>query len=157
MEVKVPYLALSSFEFAQVMQKITSVPTSNANANHIRKIMNEIEAARKIISEAYKTEIMEKYAKKNEAGELIRPEGDPAGFVTEDGKAEEYAQAETEFAKRMAIIKWRPMTPKTLADIKISAKELNLLGALFTEEEGPGLPEFPFPNGAAGNIHNLHQ
>lgn len=146
MEVKIAYEQVGGFEFAQVIQKIAAVPTTTAAANHIRRVINEIEAARKQISAEYKTEIMEKYGKRNEAGELARPEGDTQGFDPDETKMDEFIEAQKEFGKRTATIKWRPLTPKTLNDVKLSAKELNLLGPLFSEDEGPGLPEsFPFP------------
>ena len=48
----------------------------------------------------------------------------------------------------MATIAWRPLTPDTLSEIKVTAKELDLLGDLYTEENGPGVPsDFAPPPG----------
>lgn len=138
--ITVKYNEVKSFEFAQVMGKVSNTPTSLQNAAQIRNLVKAVNDAGEMISKAYGEEILEKYAKRDEKGEIIRPEGDPAGFTPDETKLDEFMQAQEEFGNREADIHYRPLTPAILADVKLTARELDLLGTLFTEENGPGLP-----------------
>lgn len=136
--VKMTYEQVSGFEFAQVVQKIAAQPTDNKAANHVRHIVRELNQIRKDISEGYKKDIVEVYAKRNEKGELPPVEE----FLPEESRMEEFLKVQADFGKRECVVKWRALTPETLKDMKLSAKELDLLGNLFTEENGPRVPEF---------------
>lgn len=134
------YKDIKSFEFAQLIAKLSNTPTINVRANHIRHIVKELNKAGDQISEEYKKDILEVYATRDEKGEIVRPEGDPNGFTPDEAKQKEFLEAQEKFGERKAKINWRPLTPDTLTDIKLTAKELDLLGDLFTEENGPGVP-----------------
>lgn len=138
--LKMKYKDIKSFEFSQLAAKLANSPTINVRANHIRHIIKELNAAGDRISEEYKTDLIDVYAKKDEEGKIVRPEGDPNGFVPDDTKMEEFMKAQDAFGDREAEINWRPLTPDTLSDIKLTAKELDLLGELFTDDNGPGVP-----------------
>jgi hypothetical protein len=138
--IKMKYSDIGNFGFSQLIQKISQTPTNNRNACHIHKITRELQTAREKIADDYQAEIVEKFGKRNDKGELIRPEGEPKGFEPIDGQEDAINKAHDEFGNKMAEIKWRPLTPTTLADIKISGAEIELLKDLFTEEEGPGIP-----------------
>lgn len=138
--IKMRYKDIKSFEFAQVMSKLSNTSTINVRANHIRHIVKELNKAGEQISEEYKSSIIEPYAKKDKSGALVKPKGEPGGFIPDEARQDEFLKAQEEFGERFAEINWRPMTPDTLSDIKLTAKELDLLGDLFTEENGPGLP-----------------
>lgn len=138
--LKIKYKDIKSFEFSQLAAKLANSPTINVRANHIRHIIKELNAAGDQISKEYKTDLIDVYAKKDEEGKIVRPEGDPNGFTPDETKMEEFLKAQETFGDREAEINWRPLTPDTLSDIKLTAKELDLLGDLFTDDNGPGVP-----------------
>lgn len=145
--IKLEFNAMSSFEFASMIQKLASSPTSNKNACAIARVVRELEKAQKLISDTYQTEVVEVFGKKGEDGKVIRPEDDPNGYepLEMEGYDEKLAAALEVFGKHEFEVNSKPLTPSILADIKISAKEINLLKGLFTEDEaqqnaGPGVP-----------------
>lgn len=140
--IKMKYSDIGNFGFAQLMQKIAQTATNNRNACHIHKITREITKAREKIADDYQKEIAEVFGKRDEAGQLIRPEGEPKGYDVIDGKEKELEAAHATFGEKLAEINWRPLTPTTLADVKVSAAEIELMKDLFTEDEGPGVPDF---------------
>ena len=148
MEIQLKYREMSGFEFTQIITKIAETPTTTQKAAHIRRVMKELERNRKSIAEEFKSTIMETFAKKDEDGKFIEPEGAPGEYITMDGKEAERDEAVKAFGEKLATINWRPLTPDTLDAVKLSAKELDLLGLLFSEENGPGVPgDFAPPPG----------
>ena len=139
MEVKVKYGEMSGFEFTQVITKIANTPTTSVKAAHIRRVMKELERNRKAIHEEFKKEIVEVFAQKSEDGKLLEPEGAPGEYLVLEGKEEERNAAVKVFGEKVATIAWRPLTPDSLSDVKVTAKELDLLGELYTDDNGPGL------------------
>lgn len=139
--IKMKYKDIKSFEFSQLAAKLANTATINARANHIRHIIKELNKAGEQISAEYKSDLIDVYAKKGEDGKVARPEGDPNGFTPDETKMDEFIKAQEEFGEREAEINWRPLTPETLSDIKLTAKELDLLGDLFTDDNGPGIPQ----------------
>lgn len=138
--IKVRYSEVMNFDLANALQKIASNDTSNKNACHIYKIVRAIEAARKVVGDAFKTEFVDKYAPKDESGKPeISPEG---GFVVDAEQKSEFDVAEKEFGERTFEIKWRPLNPSVLCDVKLSARDIKALGPLFDEDDS-GRPEVP--------------
>lgn len=146
--IKLEFNTMSSFEFASLVQKLASSPTSNKSACAIARVVRELEKAQKLISETYQKEVVEVFGKKGEDGKVIRPEGDPNGYEPLEMEMEKFdeklAAALEVFGKHEFEVNAKPLTPSVLADIKISAKEINMLKGLFTEDEaqatGPGVP-----------------
>jgi hypothetical protein len=142
-EIRIKYLTIGSFEFNTVMQKLVRTQTNNKAATHIKQVSKRVDAGRKKIHEEYMTEIVPKYAKKNEDGTIDRTggnEGDLNFFTPKDELMQEFLKAQEEFGKRELVIDWRPLTPSCLEDVSISAHELDAIGEVYTEEEGPGVP-----------------
>ena len=147
MEIKMKYKDLGSFEFTQVIQKLANTPMSAQKANHIRHVVKEVRKAKEQIIAEYKKDVMEVFGERDEKGALKLPEGEPVGFVPKEAEISAVDKANEAFGEREAIIKWRPLTPSTISDVKLTAMELDLLKDLFSEEEGPGVPTnlMPFP------------
>lgn len=156
LQVKMKYREISGFEFTQAMQKIGSTPTTAQKAAQIRRITKEIEAARKVVVAEFERDIMQVYGAKNEDGTLKRPEGEPTGFEPLEGKHEEIMSAQTAFGEREVTLNiLRPLTPATLSDMKLSAKDLDALKGLFSEEDGPGVPGGPFVPAQQANVQSI--
>jgi len=138
--IKMTYAQLGNFGVAQTLQKIASTPTSNKNACHIHRITKEVQKAREMIVKEFQTEIVEKFGKRDAGGKIIRPADQPKGYEPIEGKEAEMDEAFKAFDAKTITFNCRPLTPSVLADIKISAQEIDALGELFTETEGPGIP-----------------
>ena len=156
MEIKVLYKDISGFEFSQVLTKIANVATDTMKALHIRHIIDEIQTLREKVSQEYKKELMEVFAKKDENGKpLFDERSNGEDFSPDETRTDEFLKAQDDFGKREGLVNYRALTPHTLADVKLSAKELKLLGPLFTEENGPGLPAQAFSS--VQSVHPLRQ
>lgn len=147
---------MSSFDFTQVMTRVANHQTLPQKALHIRRLIKELERNRTIIHEEFKKEIMEVFGQKNEDGTLKTPEGAPGEYIPIEEKTEEMVKAQESFGKKLATLNWRPLTPDTLGDLKLSAKEIEILGPLLTEENGPGLAANFAPPGAGVPPHQRH-
>jgi hypothetical protein len=138
--MKMKYKDLGSFEFQNLMQTIRAAKTSNVNACRISAIWKQVTAARTQIMEEYTKEIMEVYAKRDENGAIIIPEGQQAGFTPIEDKIEEFTKAQDAFGEKEYTFTCMPFNPSHLSDVKMSAKDIETLGVLFQENAGPGIP-----------------
>lgn len=138
--MKMTFKQVGSFEFSQAMAKIENTPTSTKNAGHIHQIVKRVKAGKDRIHEEYKTDIMEKFAKKGEDGKALVSEHQPGGFELTEGQEEAFNEAFKEFEAREVEVDWKPLTTTTLDDVRLSARELELLGPLVVDESGPGVP-----------------
>lgn len=142
--VKLKYSELSSFGFAQAMQKIASTPTHGTKASQIHKISKQLTFARERISKEYQDQLVQTYGKKDENGKVIRPEGEPMGFEPIEEMAEEFATAQEKFGENVVELTVQPMSLDLLSDIKVSAQDLEALRGLYVgndgAEAGPGVP-----------------
>lgn len=142
-DLKMKYKDLSGFEFSNLMQRLSAHPTEGKHASHIRQITKRLNAIRSSMSDEYKKEVMEHFSLKDEKGEFLKPEN-PQGpqdmYQVDPAKMEDYQKAVEAFGEKEGVIDWRPFTPSTLKDFKISGREIELLGVLYTEEDGPGVP-----------------
>lgn len=137
--VTLKYVDISSFEFAQAIQKIAQTPLDNKTACAIRRVTKSLNKVRDEISAKYQSDIVEKFAKKDEAGQVIRPKENPAGFDVAEGMEDEFVKAQEMFGKNEAVLETKAMTPELLKDIKLSARELEVLNNLFDDQEATGL------------------
>lgn len=138
--IKLTYKQVGSFEFSQALAKIANTPTSTKQAGHIHQVVKRVQAGKDQIHAEYKTQIVEKFAQKDDKGKVLTGEDHATGFQMMEGKDEEFQKALAEFEGRQVEVDWRPLTPDTLSDVKLSAREIDLLGPLFSEENGPGVP-----------------
>lgn len=139
-EIKFTYGEIVGFEFSSVIQKLANSQTNNKAASHIRQVTKKLQEARDKISKEHRAEILEVYGKKDDNG-LVIMNNDTDEFTPVEGKEEELQKLIADFMKREVVIDWRPFDSSTLADIKISAKELGLLKDLYNDDPtGPGLP-----------------
>lgn len=145
--VTLKYSEVSSFPFAQAMQKISSTPTHGAKASQIHRVTKQLDRLRKQISKEYQEELVNVYGKKDEEGKLIRPEGEPNGFEPDETKQEEFVKAQEEFGNKTVELDVPSFNLDVLADIKLSAQDLEALKGLYMgnyeaqEDGGPGVPK----------------
>lgn len=145
--VKVKYKEIMNYAFASALQKIAQTPVHGALASQLHKIIKACAKAKQDIQKEFQKDIVGAFAKKDEKGEIVRPEGNPNDFVPLEGKDDEFMKAQEEFGNREAELQCSQITVQMLQDIKISATDLEGLKTLYSgnAEEGP------FP----GNVHKL--
>lgn len=136
--VTMKYSEISSFQFAQAVQKISSTPTHGQKASVIHKVTKALGIARETITKEYQKQIVDVYGKKDEDGKIVRPEGEPNGFEPVEDKEAEFLKAQEAFGENTAEMKCDPFTLQVLEDIKISAQDLEALKGLYigNREEG---------------------
>src|SRR5205807_2099583 len=123
----------SSFEFAQAIQKIHQTPVDNKTACAIHRAIKQLNKAREQISKDYQEKIVDRFAKKNEKGEVIRPSDNPSGFDVIEGQEEEFSKAQEDFGKTPFTMQTGPFTPQTFKDIKMSGRDLEVLKEFFLD------------------------
>ena len=141
--VSIKYADVGGFKFAELIQRIVNHPTDGSSAYHIKQLTKELEKGRKQIHTEYMVEVREVYAKRTEDGKIDTEGGDPKDenyFQPDETKMDAFMKAQDAFGARNLTLACRAVTPRMLGDMKISAKELDLLGELYSLEEGPGVP-----------------
>lgn len=140
--IQLKYEDVGGMAMAEVMQKLANTQTNNRAASHINKILKRVQAAREKISALYKEEIMPEFFAKDAEGNWVINQDTQEYTLKEGVTAEQLAEKMKEFNTRTIEIDWRPLGPSALVDVKLSARDLNALGDLYTEQDGPGIPEF---------------
>lgn len=130
--ITLKYSEISRFQFAQAVQKISSTPVHGGKASHIHKVVKALGKAREQITKEYASEVIEVFAKRDEAGAIVRPEGDPQGFSPVEEKEKEFLAAQEAFGERTVELKAEPFTPDFISDMKISAQDLDAMASLYT-------------------------
>ncbi len=142
------YKEIGSNGFQQLMMKLANTPTTNYNAAKIHWVTKAFKKAQEQITSEFKAEFIEKFGQKGEDGKLLNNE-----FNIMEGKEIEYQEAIKVFEAKTYDFVCRPLSVDVLSDIKITATEIELLGDLFTEKRGPGVPMNAVEH---SNIHSLH-
>jgi hypothetical protein len=135
--VTMKYSDISSFEFAQAIQKIAQTPVDTKTACAIHRVTKALNSVRLKISADYQDKIVLMYGKKDEKGDVIRPLDNPNGFDVQEEKTEEFKKAQEDFGKTEAVLETKPLSMELLKDIKLSARDLEVLNNLFSDEETP--------------------
>ena len=146
--VKFKHKDIMSFEFNQIMSKVANTPTKPQIAGQIRKVIQAVQVVRDTISGSYQEKVLGQYFQKNEDGTLKKVEGQDE-YIPLEGKEKEIEKANADFGEievEVVLSNVRPLSPASLADVKVSARELELLKGLFVDQDGPGIPgTLPFP------------
>lgn len=143
------YSEISNFQFAQAIQKIASTPTHGNVASQIHKVTKALSKGRDRISKEYQDAIVETYGKKNEKGEIIRPDGEPNGFEPIEEKQEEFLKAQEDFGQKIAEFDVQPFTIQLLGDIKVSAQDLEAMRGLYAGNREDAETKPPVPSNVA--------
>lgn len=128
MSFKITYNQASNPNFQMALGKLSQTPADPKTSYILSKITREFKKLRETISDAYKKELMEPFAERNDKGEF-----DPENWVVPEDKREEFEKKQEEFGKRDATI-LRPLL--TLGDIKnakLSPLEMEALEPILDE------------------------
>lgn len=136
-EIRMSYQQLREINFSmQLIGKIFSTPLKGKTTLKMKKIFDCLISQSKIIQEEAAKELEEKFAKRDDKGEVIRPEKDPFGFEVDEAKGEEFATAREAFNKKEFVLHRPKMTLDELSDIKFTVTELTTLEPIIDTTEG---------------------
>lgn len=147
--IELQYDALGGFEFASLLEKIDSTPCSSNKASaDVAKIVTAIKKVRENVTDEYKTDIADKYCARDKDGNVVSEEGHEGLFKVDPTKLKEFEEAQKGFGKRVATVDWQPFKLSMLNDVKLSPKEIRILGALL-ENDLEDLGGHELPDGLA--------
>lgn len=136
-EIRMSYEQLREINYSmQLIGKLFSTPMKGKTTLKLKKIFECLINQSKIIQEEAAQELEGKYAKRDEKGEVIRPEKDPFGFEIDDAKAEEFAKAKEAFHKKEFVLNRAPIGLDDLSDIKLTVNEMTIMEPLLDLTEG---------------------
>lgn len=143
-EIKIKRGMLADERFKMLVSKIIQTQTTQNEAYHINKFFKEVTRLSKEYAEKF-NEFKDKFAQKTEDGKFALGRDDENREVPDSWMPREEAKAELDKAIKdlhdeEVLFKFRPLTSVTLKDVKVSAYELELLGDLYSPENGPGVP-----------------
>lgn len=131
------YQQLRELNFSmQLIGKIFSTPMKGKTTLKVKKIFDCLINQSKIVQEEAAVDLEAKFAKKDEKGEVIRPEKDPFGFEVDEAKAEEFAAAREAFNKKEFVLNRGKLTLDDLAEVKLSVTEMTIMEPLLDMSEG---------------------
>jgi len=120
--IKTTYQQISNFQFQSAMHKLSSAPTDGHTAYFIKQMNAALKPLRERIVKEYESDVMEKFAQRDEHGKF-----DKQTFQPIADKEEEFKKAQDEFEARTVEID-RPQLPaRILKDVRLSALELEAL------------------------------
>ena len=132
--IEISYEQIANPHFTQAIQKLYRTALSPRAAFFLRGVLLALNKHREAIRERYTVDIIEKYAVRDAAGAIVRPEGDPRGFTPVAGSESEAAQVA--FGRNKATLPYR-LALSDLGQMEISAADLDALAPiLFLPEEG---------------------
>ncbi len=137
--IKISYKNLANQDMHNLLLKLNNTPiTLNKNACAIHRVAGLLEKKLVEVREKFQSDILEKFALKDEKGNMKFNE---QGMAEPDPtRVEEYNKAVKAFDGGEITLEVVPLKPSNLVDIKLTAKEIGLLGDFFTEMDGPGVP-----------------
>ena len=144
MEIKVKKGKLADERFRMLMNKLIGIQTTGENAYHINKVYKEITRHGDEYGKTFNG-FKNTYAVRNADNSIALGKDQdghevPDTWMPMEDKKAELDDVVKKLNEEMVILKCRPLTPKVLGDTKVSAYEIELLGDLYSPENGPGVP-----------------
>jgi len=135
--IEVKYSDLSNFHIDSTLSRMAEVVTDGHSAYKIKKMCRAVNDAKKKIAAEYDEEIVKKFSKKDEAGNVIRvqPEKDPLGFLPEDSQKDALKEAFKAFGEKTVFIDRPALTLHDLRDMPMSALDQDSLKNLIDDTE----------------------
>lgn len=144
--IKLKYSPFMGFPFTQAMQKLASIALPTHTAYSVKKLLDVMQAKRKQIQDDYLSQVVAKFAKKNEDGSLFHPEpSDTNSFDVPAESMDAYKAAEKEFAETEFTIDRAKIPLAALGSASFTAAELSLMEAVIDDGEAQATPGVPAP------------
>lgn len=132
--MKMQYEKLVNRDFVGAMQKLHRANVPGKLAFKIKRLGDALEEKRKKIVSEYQTELAEKFAARDEKGQIKRPEGDPANFDIDETKREDFLKAQQTFMTREFTLDIPPLKSMDLEQLsEITAVELKVLEPVYVD------------------------
>lgn len=133
------YGQVISPDFCQAFAKLSNHTgfDSFKTAYNVSRLAKKLDSEYKIIGKLH-VEVVKKYAEVDDKGELIPyEEGGPGSFKIREGVKDEWLKAIDEFNKTELTIDRYPIPHDQLEGVALSPQEIQVLDALFVENETP--------------------
>ena len=137
--IEIRYSDLSHIAFNEAFGIIEGTKTDGFTARKIRKMKEAIKRARDQIAKDWQDEVVEKFAKRDESGNIkVEPisELNPMGFVLDETKKDEFQKFYETFGERKAQIDRLPLNMVDLKDMRISARDEEILAPILDDADG---------------------
>lgn len=133
--IKVTYSEVTNTAFTQAVQRLANTPMNLRMAYSFKKIADAAIKLKKQIAKEYETDLLNKYAKKDEHGKLVVAESHE-GFVVDDANKEAFNKAEKEFGERTASLGREKISLAFLDGygLKLTPADLKALECIFTDD-----------------------
>lgn len=141
--ITISYQQLMNQGFMMAMQKITNTPLPTKVAYQLKKITDDLQKHRIRVGDEYTAEILKKFAKLNDKGEI---EG--MGEIPEE-RQEAFSKAQDEFGKKTVSVDRFKIALQDLEGAKLTANDLTNLDAIISDPENQGTAQIlPMKGGA---------
>ncbi len=137
--IEVSYASLNNPRFNMAFGKLMNAPLNVKTSYQLKKIADALIAEQTKVQKLYTDEIVNKFGKKDEKGELIHPANNPAGFDIPEEAMEAFNAANVEFQKRTFTIDRTKILLADLGNLTMAATELTLLEPFYTDSVPPTL------------------
>lgn len=117
--------------FREALMKLAHQQLPGKVSYNIKRLVDAFKSQERKILEEYHEQITKKFAKKDEKGEFIRPEGDPEGYDVDETKEKEVRDATEEFGKKEFTIDRNQLNLADFMNVNISAAEFSILDPIF--------------------------
>lgn len=135
--IELKYSDLSNFHIDSTLARMAEVVTDGHSAYKIKKMCRAVNEAKKKIASEYDEEIVKKFSKKDESGNVVRvqPDKDPLGFVPDDTQKDGLKDAFKAFGEKTIWIDRPALTLHDLRDMPMSALDQDSLKNLIDDSE----------------------
>lgn len=132
--MKMQYEKLVNREFVGAMQKLHRASVPGKLAFKIKRLGDALEEKRKAIVSEYQSELAEKFAARDEKGQIKRPAGDEANFDIDEAKRADFVKAQQAFMTREFSIEVPPLKSMDLENLpEITALDLKVLEPVYVD------------------------
>ena len=131
--IKMKYSQVSNYGFMQAVQRLAGLQLHAKAVYSLKKIVDDLNAKKKVIADEYDADILEKFATRDEKGVIIR--SDDGGFTPKEELSDEFHKAQEAFGEREFTINREKLHLAMLGDARLSVNELNVIEPLFSDPE----------------------
>jgi hypothetical protein len=141
--IEIKYEDISAENFTQALHKLARVQVQAKVAYAIKKLVDEVNKARRAISGEFEEEVAKKYAKRDEKGDIMFDED--GHFIVADEHTSVYMEETKAFGKKLAKIDRFKIPLAWIGNAQgVSASDIAALEPVL-DEDAPLVPQNVLP------------
>lgn len=135
MKIKLTYKQASSPQFVQALVSLTKTPMNLKLAYQFKKVTDDVNKLKRTIAKEYEAELVAKYAKKDDQGQLVVNSA-MEGIEVDEKYKEEFEKAEEDFGQKEVILDRDQISLLVLSRhfVSIAPASLNALEPIFLDD-----------------------